>query len=192
MTITVERAELPSADRDSFIVAMRRAASTVTVVTTAGRAGHCGLTVSAMSSVSADPPSVLVCVNRASPAAAAIAANGVFCVNLLTEHQRAISELFAGRLVQDRSSHRESGAWTRLVTGAPVLAGAAAVFDYRLGEQHRFGSHVVLVGVVVAATCGAGRPLVYHDRGYGAVATEPGAREIDETNAALGALGWGF
>ena len=171
---------------------MRCAASTVTVVTTAGSAGRSGVTVSAMSSVSADPPSVLVCVNHASPVAAAIDANGVFCVNLLTERQRAISEVFAGRLAQGRASHLASGAWTRLATGAPVLAGAAAVFDCRLAEMHRFGSHLVLLGLVVAASCSAGRPLIYHNRSYSSVASEPGTRETDETSAALGALGWGL
>ena len=65
MTITVEGSKLRSTDRESFIAAMRCAASTVTVVTTAGDAGRCGVTVSAMSSISADPPSVLICVNQA-------------------------------------------------------------------------------------------------------------------------------
>jgi len=192
MTITVEQATPQAEDREAFIVAMRRAASTVTVVTTSGDAGRCGVTVSAMSSVSADPPSMLVCVHANSPAASAIAGNRIFCLNLLVESQREISEVFAGRCAQSRENHLASDLWTRLITGAPVLAGGGAAFDCRLVERHRFGSHIVFVGLVVAASCGSGRPLVYHDRGYGAVATDPGTREIDETGAMLGLLGWGL
>ena len=73
-----------------------------------------------------------------------------------------------------------------------MLAGAAAVFDCRLAEMHRFGSHLVLLGLVVATSCGAGRPLIYHNRSYSAVASEPATRESDETSAALGTLGWGL
>ncbi len=171
---------------------MRRAASTVTVVTTAGRAGRLGLTVSAMSSLSADPPSLLVCINRQSPAAAAIEGNGVFCVNLLDESQHEISETFAGRRAQAREDHLASHAWTIRATGSPVLHEAAAAFDCRVGASHGFGSHLVVMGLVVDIACGARRPLVYHDRAYCALAAQSTARDLDEAGAALGALGWGF
>ena len=86
--------------RQRFIDGMSSAACTVNVVTTDGPSGRFGVTVSAMSSVSAEGerPTLLVCVHHASAAATAILANGVFCVNVLREDQAAISDCFAGRI----------------------------------------------------------------------------------------------
>ena len=81
----------------NFIAAMGMAATAVSVVTTDGPAGRFGLTVSAFSSVSADPPMVLACVNRKSPAVAAIDSNGLFAVNVLAADNRGVAETFAGR-----------------------------------------------------------------------------------------------
>src|SRR3974377_2195644 len=85
--------------RQRFLLGMSYAACTVSVVTTDGAAGLHGVTVSAMVSVSADTPqpTLLVCIHRLSPVAAALLANGVFCVNVLREDQAYISDSFAGR-----------------------------------------------------------------------------------------------
>ena len=69
----------------------------VSVVTTDGTSGRLGLTVSSMTSVSADPPTLLVCINRRSPLVEAIRANGVFAVNVVGAHQAAVADTFAGR-----------------------------------------------------------------------------------------------
>ena len=87
-------AEAISAD---FISAMAAAATGVSVITTEGSAGRFGLTVSAVSSVSAEPPMLLACVNRKSPAAAAIVENGRFAVNVLGFHNQDVAEVFSGR-----------------------------------------------------------------------------------------------
>lgn len=150
--------------REDFVAAMRNAPTAVTVVTTDGRAGRYGVTVSAMSSVSADPPAVLVCVHNASPAAAAIGVNKAFCVNLLAADQAALSDRFAGR---HKAADRFAGIGTdALGTGAPVLRDALSIFDCRLLESHRFGTHSVFIGLVVGARHGEGAPLVYHNRAY--------------------------
>src|SRR3954451_16704133 len=81
----------------AFVAAMGAALTSVTVVSTDGHAGRLALTVSAMTSVSADPPMLLVCINRASPLLGALRANGCFAVNVLGEHQAAIADTFAGR-----------------------------------------------------------------------------------------------
>lgn len=160
------------ADRTKFTEAMRRAATTVAVVTTTGPAGQFGVTVSAVSSVSADPPSILVCVNHGSPVAEAITRNGVFAVNLLDVHQQDISEIFAGRHPTSREEHLQSRAWTTLATGVPVLTGAAAVFDCRVAAQITFGTHLLLVGGVEELNFAPDAPpLVYHDRNYSSVVT---------------------
>ena len=89
--------------RDRFIGGMSHAACTVNIVTTDGAAGRAGVTVSAMSSVSADTPkpTLLVCVHHLSPAADRIIENGVFCVNVLRDDQSFISDSFAGRFRDD-------------------------------------------------------------------------------------------
>ena len=93
--------------RDLFIEGMSHAASTVNIVTTDGPAGRAGVTVSAMCSVTADAPTLLVCVHQKSAACEAILANGVFCVNVLRDDQALISDTFAGRI----QTLRLTGLW---------------------------------------------------------------------------------
>ena len=98
---------------------MARVASGVSVVTTDGPAGRAGLTISAMCSLSADPPAVLVCINRASHAGRIIRINGVFCVNVLASHQADIARRFAGQ-VGARGDKFFEIEWDRLGTGLCV------------------------------------------------------------------------
>jgi len=156
--------------RDRFIDGMSRAAATVAVVTTDGAAGRAGVTVSAMASVSADStsPSLLVCVHRLSPAAPAILANGVFCVNLLRDSQAWLSDTFAGRRPTGTGDKFEAGKWTTLQTGAPVLADGLVAFDCTLRMATLYGSHYILVGEVEEAVVAEHGPaLVYANRAYG-------------------------
>ena len=142
--------------RDQFLEAMSRAATSVSVVTTDGPGGRAGVTVSAMCSVSADRPSLLVCVHHLSPASAAIKANGCFCVNVLRADQPAISDTFAGR-----------AEWRRLATGAPALDRPLAAFDCTRMKLVEWGTHFVLIGDIVDVETDAGTPLIYVHRGYG-------------------------
>ena len=83
--------------RTAFISAMRGVGASVTVVTTNGKAGRRGATVSAFCSVSADPPTILVCLNGSSGIADAVAENRLFNVNILRADQELIAQRFAGR-----------------------------------------------------------------------------------------------
>ena len=83
--------------RTAFISAMRGVGASVTVVTTNGKAGRRGATVSAFCSVSADPPTILVCLNGSSGIAEAVAENRLFNVNILRADQKVIAQRFAGR-----------------------------------------------------------------------------------------------
>jgi flavin reductase len=153
-------------DPSAFLDGMRKAASSVCVVTTDGRGGRFGVTVSSMTSVSMDPPSVLVCVKMDNLVAPAIVENKVFCVNMLREDQRDISDTFAGRkaTVLDRFS---CAAWSTLETGSPSLINAASVFDCVLADTHSFGSHVVFIGRVVSVQNDINAEiLIYHNRSY--------------------------
>lgn len=167
---TIEGPPMATSERDDFVAAMGQAATGVTVVTTANGSERLGVTVSAMSSVSADPPLLLVCVHRRSPVCDAIERNGSFCVNVLSDDQRQISDVFAGRVRTETGDRFACGSWLWRATGAPVLVGAAAHFDCRLAAAHDHGSHRVFVGRAVDAKAGRGAPLLYCDRSYGRVA----------------------
>jgi flavin reductase (DIM6/NTAB) family NADH-FMN oxidoreductase RutF/DNA-binding transcriptional LysR family regulator len=156
--------------RREFLEGMSRAACTVSIVTTDGVAGRAGVTVSAMTSVSADTPepTLLVCVHHQSAAAPAIATNGVFCVNVLRDEHLIISDIFAGRGRTASGNKFDCAEWQTLKTGAPALLDPIVAFDCRLMQQFRFGTHWVFVGLlddIVISHPGA--PLVYANRAYG-------------------------
>ncbi|WP_031464385.1 flavin reductase family protein [Sciscionella sediminilitoris] len=152
--------------RADYIEAMARTAAAVTVVTTAGLAGRFGQTVSAATSVTADPPTMLACLYRRTAIAEAVLANGCFAVNVLAPEQRALSRIFAGGEPIGRR-YVFDDAWRTLCTGAPVRRDGAAVFDCALSDSVLVGTHLVLFGRVRAARAGETEGLTYRDRGYG-------------------------
>lgn len=159
--------------RARFLAAMSRAAQTVNIVTTDGPAGRAGVTVSAMTSVSADTekPTLLICVHRASGAAQAILANRVFCVNVLRDDQTRISDIFAGRhggAVAERFDHAD---WVAMPSGAPRVVEPLVAFDCRMVSADLVGLHHVFFGEVGEIfIAGRGSPLIYARRSYGAAA----------------------
>jgi len=155
--------------RERFLEGMSRAAATVNVVTTDGPGGRAGVTVSAMSSVSADRPALLVCVHQASPARQAIRTNGSFCVNVLRDDQTAISDRFAGRAKTADGDKFAGLIWCRLATGAPALDAALVAFDCTVMKEVDWGTHTIFIADVVDVELAddAGLPLIYACRSYG-------------------------
>jgi flavin reductase (DIM6/NTAB) family NADH-FMN oxidoreductase RutF len=153
--------------RDRFIDGMSRSVTGVTVVTTDGEMGRFGQTVSAMSSVSADPPMLLICINQKSPICTAILHHRVFGVNVLRSDQRRFAESFAGRPRRGHPYDFEIARWEKDQTGSPLLTGAVARFDCALESHHPAGTHMIFVGNVLSTSVGAGAPLLYARRGYG-------------------------
>jgi flavin reductase (DIM6/NTAB) family NADH-FMN oxidoreductase RutF len=156
-----------SAKREDFVNAMSGAVTGVNVITTDGPAGRFGITVSAMSSVSADPPMVLACINRRSPACSAVRANKAFCVNVLSRWQRHVADTFAGHPAYGEPYDFASAMWMPGVTGVPRLVDASSVFDCVLEHAYDAGSHTIFIGRVVATSEGGGSPLLYAGRSYG-------------------------
>ena len=155
--------------RARFLDAMRRVASTVTIVATDGRAGRAGITVSAMTSVSADTPrpTLLACIHHESPAARRIRANAVFCVNVLRDDQAHLSEIFAGRRKQTVPDRFACAAWLPTPSGALRLQDALLAFDCSVASCRRIGAHDVFFGAVGDIfIAGAGAPLLYGNRAY--------------------------
>ena len=157
-------------ETDRFLDAMSSASTSVNIVTTDGSAGRAGVTISAMCSVSADHPTVLVCVHHLSPAASMIEENGVFCVNLLTAEQSAISDTFAGRIKREDNDKFGCAEWISMATGSPGLIGALASFDCTVVQKTRWDTHYVYLGEVVdiERVSGDALPLIYACRSYGA------------------------
>ncbi|MBW2510319.1 MAG: flavin reductase [Deltaproteobacteria bacterium] len=151
-------------DQNAFREALRGWASGVTVVTSrAGDKVH-GMTVSAFSSVSADPPLVLVCANRSSTTHGIIEEGGVFAVNILAEHQREVSNLFSSSEYED--SRLDRVAWSEGKTGAPLIDEALASIECEVASAHHEGSHTIYIGRVEAVHTTNALPLLYYNGGY--------------------------
>jgi flavin reductase len=152
--------------------AMACLGAAVNIVTTDGNAGRAGFTASAICSVTDDPPTLLVCMNRGSSAYASVTGNGVLCVNVLSARHERLSRLFGGGIPADERF--AAATWSTLETGALVLADCAAAFDCRIVDVASVGTHDVLFCSVVAlqrSDCAAN--LIYFGRDYHIVRVGP-------------------
>lgn len=147
----------------AFRQAMRRVPTGVTVVTTLKEGEPRGITVNAFASVSLEPPSLLICVNRDARSYLFISSSRIFCVNVLAGDQRSLAEHFSGK-VRDRQFAQI--AYTIDATGAPVLNGTIAHFDCELAQEYGFGSHSILLGHVLSCSARPGSPLGYFNGGF--------------------------
>jgi flavin reductase (DIM6/NTAB) family NADH-FMN oxidoreductase RutF len=173
MSAATKVAELPEL-RDTFIQAMRGVATSVSVVVTDGPFGRFGVTVSAVASVSADPPLALVCINRRSPAVRAIEKNRVLTINLLSAEQSAIADVFAGSATGRTPFDFGCAEWTNHgVQGAYHMQNAAASLHAFVDAVYQHGTHAVIIGKVLSACSSPHEPLVYVRRAYGRVAHHP-------------------
>jgi flavin reductase (DIM6/NTAB) family NADH-FMN oxidoreductase RutF len=134
-------------DGDAFRAACAQFATGVSVVTTSTPAGDFGVTVTAFTSLTLDPPQVIVCLARTSNTWAAIRAARVFAVNVLAADQIALARLFATKHPDKFGRMRATA--RRGAVGAPVLDGALSTLECRLVDAIATGTHMVLVGQVV-------------------------------------------
>ena len=134
-------------DRAAFREGMSRLGSAVSVVTTRSAGVRSGFTASAVCSVSDTPATLLVCINRASSCFRAFEGARHFCVNTLMPGQEDISNVFGGRnAMEDRFA---IGAWTKGLTGVPVLTGASVSFECELTNAVDEATHRVFFGRVI-------------------------------------------
>ena len=163
--------------RSQFVEGMSRAATFVAVATTDGEAGRSGVTVSSLTSVSADGdhPSLLLCIHHKSPVATAILRNRAFCANLLHESQQGLADRFAGRGGTDHASRFDGVEWTAGERGQPMLAGATAAFECRLATALIWETHHVIIGHVAAVQLSdSAAALLYGQRAYRRAVHLPG------------------
>lgn len=139
----------------------------VTVITTRGEGHEYGMTATAFSSVSLDPPLVLVCVITKNDGAELIPANGIFAVNVLSLEQEPISSYFASKSRPRGQDAFSEVPHRREATGAPIIEGAAAFMDCRLVSTHEEGDHLIFIGEVAALGFDEdAAPLIFHGGGY--------------------------
>jgi flavin reductase (DIM6/NTAB) family NADH-FMN oxidoreductase RutF len=165
-TLTSHSQEAPMpVNQDTFKQVMSRFAAGVTVVTTLHGEVPIGVTATAFSSLSIEPPLVLVCIAKGLFTHETITASEVFAVNFLTNEQLHWGKLFAGMLpdTEDRFAEVE---WFTKETGAPLLPGVLAWVDCSLHTTYDGGDHSIFVGQVEAAHASDGQPLAYFNRGW--------------------------
>ena len=150
-------------DSDLFRAVLGRFATGITVITAVDEAAtpH-GMTVSAFSSLSLDPPLILVCVANDATMAPLLARANSFAVNVLSDGQEALSRRFAGKI-----DDRFAGVGYRAgEQGNPLLDDVLAWLECRIVARHPAGDHVIVVGRVEDAGVHDGRPLLYYRGGY--------------------------
>jgi len=146
----------------SFKAAMRRLSSSVTIVSTRDGESRWGMTATAVTSLSADPPSVLVCVNRGASIRAHLRSEARLCVNLLSSEHAALSRAFSGEVEPERRF--ELGNWDDADDGIPYLCDAMASLFCEIDQLIEYGSHSVAVGRVYSVKLGpSASPLIYGD-----------------------------
>ncbi len=151
-----------------FREAMAHVTSSVHVITTASASSRAGLTASAVTSLSDAPPMMLACIRIDSHTLADIEANGVFCVNTLSDVDQAVAEAFAGRKGLEGEARFAVGDWTAAVTGSPVLTTSLNSFDCRLIDIRTMATHRIVIGEVLAlASKSDGPGLIYRNRRFG-------------------------
>lgn len=150
-------------DKDLFRRVLANFAAGVTVVTTLDRAEQPhGLTATAFTSVSLEPPLVLVCIDRKAETFPHFEAAGAFAVNFLALDQRDISQRFA----KHGGDKFSMTAWRRGVLGMPILEGTIGYVECRMRHAYAGGDHAIYVGEIEAAAAGDGDPLLHFRHAY--------------------------
>jgi flavin reductase len=149
--------------------AMALLTGAVNVVTTAGLSGRHGFTASAVCSVTDTPPTLLVCMNKASRSHDHFIENQILTVNVLGADDQHISNVFSSKMSSEERF--EYGNWTTLKTGAPVLDEALVSFDCQVEQTQEVGTHTIFICRVVAIQQSEhdreqNRGLVYFNRAY--------------------------
>lgn len=159
--------------KESFRDAMAKLGAAVNIITTDGGAGRAGFTASAVCSVTDEPPTLLVCLNRSASVYEAVTRNAVLCVNVLHGRHKALSNLFGGKTPM--AERFDAAHWRTAETGAPLLDDASVSFDCRIVGGTAVGTHDVLYCEVVAIeTRLRAGGLMYFDRRYHELPTDEG------------------
>jgi flavin reductase (DIM6/NTAB) family NADH-FMN oxidoreductase RutF len=147
--------------------AMRQLVSGVCVVTAGVGEDRTGATVTSATSLSIDPPTMIVCLNHKASVLPIIRHHRHFCINILADNHQEIAERFAGRTGLQGAARYSGIRWSGLSTGAAALDDALAAIDCRLDRDVDWYSHAVVLGSVEQMRVGTGNALVYSHGRYG-------------------------
>ncbi len=154
-------------DVESFRAAMRELASGVAVVTVGKDDALTGFTATSVSSLSAQPPRLIVCVDRSSASWLSLQQHPYFGVNLLRNKEHALANRFAGKDGLEGSARYTGTRWTTMATGAPILKDGLASLDCEVEELLMRYDHSIVIGCVRAVhVCPGAFPLVYWKGNY--------------------------
>ena len=137
---------------------------------------YAGMTVNSFTSLSLEPPQILISIDKNSTTAGFLLKAGVFALSILSDEQAELSDRFAGRTPLPSHGDRFVGVeYETAVTGAPILHDTLAWLDCRVQTVHDGSTHWIVIGEVVASghQREAADPLIYFNRGYSALAPEP-------------------
>ena len=155
---------------EQFRLGMRLLAGAVNIISSVHGGRRYGMTATAVCSVTADPPTVLVCINKLATTHGIVAKSRLFCVNVLRADDAELSTTFSG--AASGEGRFKSRDWTRLATGAPVLIDALVSFDCRVVKKVVHGTHGIFLGQVEQVLVGKpGKPLLYSEGQYARLAS---------------------
>ncbi|HKU45356.1 MAG TPA: flavin reductase family protein [Burkholderiales bacterium] len=157
-------------DGEQFKAGMRTLAGAVNIITSTHSGHRYGMTATAVCSATADPPTVLACINKLAATHGAVAKSKAFCVNVLRAEDWELSTAFSG--ATSGETRFKSRDWTRLTTGSPVLIDALVSFDCHVVKQVAHGTHTIFLGEVSQVAFGKkGKPLLYSEGQYAKLAS---------------------
>jgi flavin reductase (DIM6/NTAB) family NADH-FMN oxidoreductase RutF len=145
--------------------AMRRLAASVSIVVAKGEDGPVGIAATSITSLTVDPPALLVCINRTTSLHALLVPTAPLSINLLARDQKAISAAFGGGI--PREERFRTGGWQEGINGLPSLDGAQANLECVIDAMLAYGTHSIVIARVLRARVSDGvDPLIYQDGGY--------------------------
>jgi flavin reductase (DIM6/NTAB) family NADH-FMN oxidoreductase RutF len=151
-----------SIDEKTFWRALGERASAVAIVTAAGASGPAGFLALSATHVTANPPTMLVSIDRRTSALATVESAGHFAINYVPRDNSALADLFAGKTGVKGAERFRTGTWITLSTGAPILQSALGAIDCRLERMVDLGGTVIAIGRVVSCVGrGSGEPLIF-------------------------------
>jgi len=170
-----------------FRGAMRLLAGGVSVVTVGRDLQISGMTVTSVTSLSAEPPTLLVCVNRLASSWPLFQKHRAFAINILHAEQQDLADRFAGRHGVSGAARFEGIDWSTLVTGIPVLTDCLAAIDCRIEEVIERHSHAIVIGRVAAVrSAGRNAALAYWQGEYVALDHDDDAVRLAEVSLPTG------
>jgi len=144
---------------------MRNYPQGVTVVTTRYGGRLWGITVSSFTSVSLEPPLVLVSISKTAPSHEALVNSEFFAVNLLADDQSLVSDVFAGRV--EGAEKFQKIDYQLSSNGSPIITNTIGFLECRMWRKYEGGDHTIILGEVIdGEITREAKPLIYYNRGY--------------------------